>query len=136
MHRMRKGTDDIGMENNSAMINKNIMHGKETPGQIFARVSPCAESTISTQSLGLYTNEKQMLKNTSHKWKMITNQDEEKSFRVHAMVWWERDNEKSPLGDMGNVPEDLLIAVIEYMPNESDDTFEREFYLVCWSRRR
>lgn len=71
------------------------------------------------------------MKNVSMKWRLFRNESEEQSFRVVAMTWWERSAEKSS-------SEDLLVAAIEYISggNEAVASQSRQYYLVCWSRRR
>mmetsp|Transcript_39140 Transcript_39140/g.80172 ORF Transcript_39140/g.80172 Transcript_39140/m.80172 type:complete len:348 (-) Transcript_39140:1196-2239(-) len=71
------------------------------------------------------------MRNVSMKWRMFRNESEEQSFRVLAMTWWERSAERSS-------SEDLLIAAIEYISegNETLASHSKQYYLVCWSRRK
>lgn len=54
----------------------------------------------------------------SSQWKMFSRVNEEQSFRVLQMVWWNRN------GD-----DNIIVATIQYIQSKA-------LHLVAWSRRR
>lgn len=67
------------------------------------------------------------------KWHLFGNENEEKAFRVLAMIWWEGHykSERKHLSD------DLLVAVIQLQKqNEISADPAGTCYLACWSQRR
>lgn len=89
--------------------------------------SPCVIGRACSQSL---RNESLGMKITYPKWRLFRNEEQEQSFRVVAMVWWERSSE-------GSTSDDILIAAIEYSSDLAQrDLDTSQYYLVCWSRRR
>ena len=130
LYRMRNKIDDTMVKGIRPSVTPAGMEDKFLK---YANNSPCIGASASNHTVSTNLNEKHSLRNVSPKWKMFHNEDEESSFRVHAMVWWERNFEKSD-GNKTNLKcEDLLVAVIEYTSNESKEKFEGCLYLVCWS---
>eukprot|EP00978_Attheya_sp_CCMP212_P006102 scaffold13748_cov62-Attheya_sp.AAC.1 len=95
------------------------------------RYSPCIEgSSAASQSSFVF-------KNVYPKWRYFGSTLEERSFKVHAMSWWEMSvtspsDAKTP---NNSISEDLLFGAIQYISNESLEN-DKELHLVCWSRRR
>jgi len=91
-------------------------------------------STPCTSGFDCDDNSWSGIKSLYPKWRMFGIQEEEQSFTVKSMTWWER-------GLNTGVSEDILIAVIEYsgentVRNNSLVQSEAQNYLVAWSRRR
>jgi len=100
--------------------------------------SPCIQAVHSENDSAIPFDEKLIPKNSDHKFRMILNPDEESSFKVHAMTWWERHDKNPQNGDMKTLHknEDLLIAVIEYVSDDLNGQLSGKLFLVCWSRKR
>lgn len=62
----------------------------------------------------------------SLQWKMFSRVNEERSFRVLHMVWWNRNESKR---QDRKREDDIVVAIIQYAQSDG-------LHLVGWSRRR
>ena len=108
-------------------------------------VSTCEETSISSfDNNKSITGPCQRQKKHNHKWRMLANASEEKSFKVHAMVWWEKNSQSTrDTESKEDLSDDLLVAVIEILnegnfseSNKKKESRIPQFHIVCWSRRR